>query len=87
MDLADAAYVCQVIEMALAWKNHGVLPVAGGYLDQPATIMADINTVLVKMRERSDMAEEAAEVARAFAEKTTHPDVPLPPVPKELLYA
>lgn len=73
--------------MALAWKNHGVLPVAGGYLDQPATTMDDINTALVKMRERSDRAEEAAATAREFAESTTHPDVPLPQIPKELLRA
>jgi hypothetical protein len=71
--------------MALAWKNHGVLPVAGGYLDQPATIMNDINTVLVEVKERADKTEEAAEVARAFAEQTTHPNIPLPKIPKELL--
>jgi hypothetical protein len=85
--VADASYVAKILDMALAWKQYGTLPVAGGYLDQPALIMSDMTAVLNAIAKREENNRELQEVTREFMGMSAHPDVPLPPIPKELRHA
>ena len=39
-------------------RNHGILPAAGGYLDQPADIMADIRMLTVLFNDEFAAAQQ-----------------------------
>lgn len=82
MDDGDKWYASLLLDMAFAWKR-GIPIVAGGYLDQPYQLMADMQTAVGMVKEREGLGTERDEIASTF--DTKHPDVPLPPVPKELI--
>lgn len=77
-------YIARIMEAVSALEEFSVLPLPGGYLNQPITLMRDIQTVRAVMTERRRASlEEARQVREAMAH-TSLPGVPLPPLPEEL---
>lgn len=46
------------LQCFFALRNHGILPVAGGYLDQPAALMRDINQITAMFNEAFEEANK-----------------------------
>ena len=74
------------MEILNALEFWGSLPLDGGYLNQPITLMRDVQVIRDIMKSRREEAASVMESVRA-ASQHAKSDVPLPPVPEELLYA
>ena len=84
-DPADYAYAARILEALHALESFGAMPVTGGYLNQPVTFIRDVQAARSILLARRAAAIEAAQQVREAMSQTAHPDIPLPPIPKELI--
>lgn len=85
LDAFDLAYIVRVLQALNAAETFHALPVAGGFLNQPATLFSDMQEARQVIERRRRTALEAAHLMYNAMASSAMPEIPLPPIPEELL--
>jgi hypothetical protein len=72
--------------MALTWQK-GVPLVAGGYLDQPYQLLMDVKVAIAAVSSYEREIRMQQQLQAEAQNKSTNPDIALPPIPEGLLHA
>lgn len=67
------------------WEDYHLPPEQGGYLDQPMVLARDLDAAHTALYRRRVENLQSSRLTQEALANSVKPNVPLPPIPKELL--